>query len=266
MEGKRARHKHHLSALALCAAVTVEACAPDAVRWESERRSTPAAVEPAAEPPVNGWAPRTVPDGAPICAGSLVGARARGDTAFAAWWTPRNDSSALLVVARSDDGGSAWRPPIVADSTDHSRAGCARPPPFVAVDSLNGYVHVVYFLVAREGPGVFFTHSMEGGAMFHEPVPIVYGERPSAASVASRGDTVVVLYQDPNASAPQVWLALSRSTGHIFDERMSVSSANASASQPSITMSGSHVVASWLETARNGGPATTVIRTGSIHP
>jgi hypothetical protein len=136
----------------------------------------------------------------------------------------------------------------------------------VAVDSLNGYVHVVYFLVAPEGPGVFFTHSMEGGVMFHEPVPIVYGERPSAASVASRGDTVAVLYEDPNASVPQVWLALSRSTGHIFEERMSVSSASAFATHPAITMSGTHVTVSWLETARNGGPATTVVRTGTIHP
>ena len=136
----------------------------------------------------------------------------------------------------------------------------------MAVDSITGYVHVVYFLVAPEGPGVFFTHSMEGGAMFHEPVPIVYGERPSAASVASHGDTVAVLYEDPNASVPQVWLALSRSTGHIFDVRMSVSSANVSATHPAITMRGTHVVTSWLETARNGGPATTVIRTGTIHP
>jgi hypothetical protein len=264
MEAARARHWHHVSALGLCTAVAVaQACAPDTVRWESERRYATGVTDQAAGPAVQPWVPLTIPV-APICPGSLVAARAPGDTAFAAWWMPRRDSSSALVVARSDDGGAEWRTPIVADSTDHSRAGCARPPPFVAVDSLNAYVHVVYFLVAREGPGVFFTHSMEGGAMFHEPVPIVYGERPSAASVASRGDTVAVLYEDPNASVPQVWLALSRSTGHIFEERMSVSSANASATHPAIAMSSRHVVASWLETARNGGQATTVIRTGTI--
>jgi hypothetical protein len=177
---------------------------------------------------------------------------------------PRADSSGLLVVARSDDGGHAWSAPEVADSADRARSGCARPPPFVAADTLNGYVHVVYFSVAPEGPGVFFTHSMERGAMFHEPVPIVYGERPSAAAVVSHGDTVAVAYEDPNASVPQIWLALSRSTGHIFEQQTAVSSANVSATHPAVSLSGPHITLSWLETARNGGPGTTVVRTGSV--
>ena len=236
--------------------VATQACGTDAVRWESEERSTLQNAE--------SWRPFAPPSTPPICPGSLVSVRARGDTAFAAWWTPQRDSSSRVVVARSDDRGHAWRDAVVADSTDRARWGCARPPPFLAADSLNGYVHVVYFLVAPEGPGVFFTHSMEGGTMFHEPVPIVYGERPSVASVASRGDTVAVAYEDPNASAPQIWLALSRSTGHIFDERMSVSSANVSSTHPAVAFRGRRVTVTWIETARNGGPVSTMIRTGTI--
>jgi hypothetical protein len=134
----------------------------------------------------------------------------------------------------------------------------------LAVDSLNGYVHVVYFLVGREGPGVFFTHSMERGEMFHEPVPIVYGERPSAAAVASRGDTVLVAYLDPNASVPQVWLALSRTTGHIFEEHVGVSSANAAAASPGISLAEREVAVWWDETARGGGNAARVRRRGIL--
>src|SRR3982074_323582 len=120
MEGVRVRHWQLSSALALSgAAMGVQACAPDAVRWEPARRSAAGDMEQAAGAAVTPWAPRTTPSEL-ICAGALVAARARGDTAFAAWWMPRRDSSSALVVARSDDGGGAWRAPIAADSTDHA--------------------------------------------------------------------------------------------------------------------------------------------------
>ena len=170
-------------ALLLFGCVLLAACTPDPVKWDSERRSdTP--VPAGSRLTLQGgdlpamaaaWTPPRLPSGTPRCAGSLVAAPARGDTAFAAWWAPRADSSALLVVARSDDGGLNWRHPEVADSTDKGRTGCARPAPFIAADTTNGYVHVVYFMVAAEGPGVFFTHSMGRGVMFHSPVPVVYG-------------------------------------------------------------------------------------------
>jgi hypothetical protein len=240
------------------AALGMEGCAADPVRWETEQRaSAPDRASEVARP-------RALAAYGPMCAASVVTARARADTVYAAWWVPRADSSASLVVARSDNGGQEWNPPEVADSTDRARSGCARPPPFVAADTLSGYVHVVYFSVAPEGPGVFFTHSMASGTMFHEAVPIVYGERPSAAAVVSHGDTVAVAFEDPNAAVPQIWLALSRSTGHIFEQQTAVSSANVSATRPAVALSGPHITVSWLETARNGGPGTTVVRTGTV--
>ena len=143
---------------------------PDPVKWDSENRSD-APVAPGARMilDANGapkmiaaWIPPGMPAGA-RCEGSLVAVQAKSDTAYAAWWMPRADSSALLVVARSDDGGHAWREPEVADSTDHGRTGCTRLPPYVTADTANGYVHVVYFMVAAEGAGIFFTHSMDRG-------------------------------------------------------------------------------------------------------
>lgn len=152
----------------------------------------------------------------------------------------------------------------VADSGDRGRTGCRRTPLSIAVDSLDGYVHVVYFMAAAEGPGVFCAHSMEGGTMFHAPVPIVYGDRPSAASIATWGDTVAVAYEDPNASVPQVWLAISHTTGHIFEERASVSSSSASATRPSIALRGDRIAVAWHEAERGGGTATTVLKTGTV--
>jgi hypothetical protein len=249
------------------------ACAPDPVKWDSEKR-TDVPIPPGARlilqagdvPAIaQAWKPPAIPAGTPQCDGSVVATPARGDTAFAAWWAPRPDSSALLVVARSDDRGRTWRAPEIADSTDKGHTGCRRPAPFIAADTLNGYVHVVYFMVAAEGPGVFFTHSMGGGEMFHSPVPIVYGERVSPAAVACNGDTVAVAYVDPNSSNGQIWLALSRTTGHIFEERVPVSPAPAEAERPAVAVRGHRVAVAWFETSRGGDSSSagvTVVRTG----
>src|SRR5580698_7890095 len=90
--------------------LALAACAPDPVKWDSDSR---AAALPAvgARLMLNGgdtavmvaeWKAPSQPSGSPLCDGSLVATMARGDTAFAAWWSPRPDSSALLLVARSD--------------------------------------------------------------------------------------------------------------------------------------------------------------------
>jgi hypothetical protein len=171
--------------------------------------------------------------------------------------------TASLVVARSTDGGVSWAPAVMADSTDRGRSGCRRPAPFITADSLNGFVHVVYFMVAAEGAGVFFVHSMEGGAMFHSPVVIVYGERVSAAAVASRGDTVAVAYENPNADSPQIWLALSKTAGHIFERRLAVSPATSVASRPAVAVRNGRVAVAWFDTERGGGNAATVMRMGT---
>ncbi len=263
------------SLVALAALLGLGACVPEPVRWDAEDRRMNAVAAPNARLAfqgnvpvlVAGWVPPMPPlvtqPGA-VCEGSVVAARAHGDTVYAAWWSPKADSSARLLVARSDDGGYNWLAPVPADTTDRSHAGCRRDPPYVNVDSANGYVHVVYFLLAKEGPGLFFTHSMEHGALFHEPVPVVYGERRSAVAVASAGDTVVVAYTDPNASEPQVWLALSQTTGHIFEQRVAVSPSEAVAAQPLVAVRGRRVAVSWFETPRGGGRGVTIVRTGTL--
>jgi hypothetical protein len=105
---------------------------------------------------------------------------------------------------------------------------------------------------------------MDRGTMFHAPVAITYGERPSATALASSGDTVAVAYLDPNAAVPQLWLALSHTTGHIFESRTAVSSANLAASRPLVAISGRRVAVAWTETARGGGAAATLVRVGRM--
>jgi hypothetical protein len=138
---------------------------------------------------------------------------------FRAWWSSRSDSNVVLWMQRSGDQGRTWHPPVEVESRDRGRRGCDRPAPGIFYDPVSGYVHLVYFIEASDGAGVFFAHSMDRGGMFHSPVPVVYGNSPSMASVAAHGDSVVVVFEDPNSTTPRIGIVLSRVTGHIFDQR-----------------------------------------------
>ena len=185
---------------------------------------------------------------------------------YAAWWAVRPDSSALLVAARSDDGGATWARTLAVDTLDRSGRGCARPAPALAADSVNGFVHVVYFMEAPEGPGVFYAHLMDPRAEFEPAAVVMYGERPSAASVASRGDTVVVAYENPNGDRPRVELALSYTGGHRFDRRgILASSPNSAAEAPSVALDGRRLAVAWVERhAAPSSPPTVVVRRGEL--
>ena len=269
------RPARRLPALSLVVLLAAGACVPQPVEWAAEtaRRDgaladtmllafAPDAADGVAFVPQ--WTPPTWPDESAVCGATRRATRALGDEAYASWFRVRPDSSVLLRVARSDDGGRSWQPAVTADSLDVGRAGCARPAPYLAADSLNGYVHVVYYLDAREGAGLFFTHTMERGALFHEPVPIVYGDRPSLAAVASRGDTVVVAYEDPNSRMPRLGLALSRVQGHIFEHRVAASDETGESRTPRVALRGDRLVLAWTATSRGGSTPRTAIRRGTL--
>lgn len=203
-----------------------------------------------------------VPDsaGLAVCPGSMRAAAGKGNERFAAWWGARPDSSVVLLVAYSADGGATWARVMPVDTVDRGVRGCARPAPALAADNVNGYVHAVYFLEAPEGAGLFYAHLMDPRAPFEPPGVIVYGDRPVAASVASVGDTLVVAYEDPNRARPQVELALSRSGGHLFDERhIDVSGSDVTARDPRAAVGpGGRVAVSWEEGGRR------VVRVGRL--
>ena len=186
----------------------------------------------------------TLPAGA--CKASVASARAQGGEWYAAWFIARPDSSVVLVVARSTDSGATWGTHVVADARDRGRHGCSRPRPALHADPASGYVHTAYFIEPREGAGVWYTHSMERGAVWHETIGVLYGEEPASATVASAGDTVLVAYQHPGSGGTRLGLAISREAGHTFDERLRVVRSSYAVFAPRIALRNGRVALAWL--------------------
>lgn len=259
------------AARVMLVAIAMLACAEPPVRWDDTRTSS--AVVPGALGSDGALVPDTMamlaarvpPPERGLCPGSLVLARA-GGRLYAAWWRVRPDSGALLLAAHTADGGRTWSPPAPVDTTDHSVSGCTRSPPAIAADSASGYVHVVFALLGREGPGLFYAHSMDAGATFHAAVPIFYGERLGRSSVAADGDLVAVAFEDPNSRTPRIGLALSRTMGHIFEERLlPISDDHGVATQPLTAVRGRRIAVAWHRRApSDGAPAVLAVRTGVV--
>ena len=256
----------HTRCLALFALLAAVGCSAPPVDWVDDR----AVAEPVAAGVLPGdtglaaLATHLVPPST-ACNGSLRLARAR-KTLYAVWWSPRPDSGAKLLSARSTDDGATWSAIAPVDTMDRGVTGCRRPAASIAADSLSGYVHISYGLVAPEGPGLFFSHSMDGGVSFHAPVPILYGERLGNTSVAASGDNVVVGFEDPNSGTPRIGLALSRTMGHIFEDRMlPVSDDNGAATSPLVAVEGRRLTVVWRQGAGTDGRAGLRIRSGNLH-
>ncbi len=172
--------RHIAILLALTAVATVAtACGDAAIDWQQpaplaraldagDRITVDAGgavrVIPAAEA-----APAAMVDAGP-CRESVRFARDTTGEWYATWWAARPDSTAEIVVARSADG-TRWEAPVRVDTVDAGRTGCRRPAP--AIDAWGGHVHVAYSMAAREGPGIFASHSMDRGVLFHTPVAVV---------------------------------------------------------------------------------------------
>jgi hypothetical protein len=174
-----------------------------------------------------------------------------GPDVFRAWWASRKDSSVALLVQHSVDGGTTWQQAQVVDSRDRGRRGCDRPSPGIAYDRAHSYLHAVYFIEPTDGAGVFFAHSMDNGAMFHAPVPVVYGNRPSAASVAANGDSVVVVFEDPNATTATIGIVLSHTTGHIFEGRAEATPDDVQAVNPWVALDHRTITVWWKKPVAN---------------
>jgi hypothetical protein len=282
------------AALPLAAALAVlGACTPDPVEWTGgERRlsvPTPTADQPVASPDAAAdsilaaalvGGPMVLPTptlpadplGQP-CPASVRVAAGRGEERVAAWFSVRPDRSAALHASRSTDGGRTWDAVARVDTLDRAGSGCERPAPSVAVDTVNGYVHVAYSLTAPEGRGVFYAHRMDPRAAFEPPQVIVYGDRPAATSVVSAGDLVLVAYEDPNTGGrPFVSLALSRTGGHTWAERFAASEGSMSAERPLVRVRAREVALGWVErtapreltTTDDARSATTAFPTGVV--
>ena len=260
-EGGRARVGIVAAAVVVLA---LAACDAPPVTWDPRRPATGADSASV----LGGLA--ALPDSAGLrrCERSVGASFGRGGDAYAVWWAVRPDSSALLLAAYSPDSGRSWARVHAVDTLDRSGRGCARPRPAIAADRVNGFAHVVYWLEAPEGPGVFYAHLMDPRARFEPPAVIVYGRTPAAASVASSGDMVAVAYEDPNRDRPQVELALSRTAGHLFEERaLDVSGGDVEARDPRVALApGGRLTVRWTERGGPDAPVVAMERTGALAP
>ena len=238
---------------------------------EATMRMNTTATPPAAMTPLGD-------DAEPIdsmrCSRSLRIATASGKGLVAVWWTRRSGGRVWLVSAWRDGmpgAEGAWRGPIVVDSldqgpldaqaSDRGAVGCARPAPSLVVDDKHGWVHVAYSITGPEGSGVFYAHQMDPRSAFEPPRVIVYGDKLGAARVATSGDIVAVAYEDPNSgSRSRVSLALSRTNGHDFPERLTASAENASALDPWVAVRGRAVVVGWSDVADGSTPVFRIRR------
>mgnify|MGYP006160489471 CR=1 FL=1 len=123
---------------------------------------------------------------------------------------------------------------MVVDSMDRGRRGCNRPAPATVFDPASGYLYLVYFIEPPTGSGIFFAHSMDRGELFHAPVPVAYGRTPSAAGVAGRGDSVVVVFEDPILSSNRPQLAIQNRGGKL----VTVAPKQAANAKPELPMRG----------------------------
>lgn len=201
----------------------------------------------------------TLPASASRCPGSVRAARDTSGEWYAVWWDARPDSTAEIVVARSADG-VAWGPGVRVDTVDAGRTGCRRPAP--SIDAFGGHVHVVYAMAAREGPGIFASHSMDRGEMFHAPVAVVYGERIGESAIAARGNHVAIAFEDPNGALDRIGIAYSRTMAHLFQHRETVSPTSGSARRPRVALADGHVAVGWTGVTR--GESSRFVRRGVI--
>jgi hypothetical protein len=198
------------------------------------------------------------------CTGSVRVARDTTGDWYAVWWSARLDSTALVVVSRSTDGVT-WGPAVEVDSTDAGRVGCRRAGPSIAVDGQN--VHVAYAMPAREGPGIFASHSMDRGMTFHSPVAVVYGEHIGGTAIAAQGQLVAVAYEDPNSDPQRVAVAFSRTMAHTFETRELASPPTGAARDPGIALGDGKIVVTWargVAGAATDASAPRVMRIGEL--
>ena len=245
--------------------VLLAACAGEPIEWQPPRdldgtvgATTQLAVDSTGAPRLIDRPIVSVPLPREACVRSVVTAPGRADEWYAVWFLARFDSSVVLMAARSADGGATWSTPVVADGRDHGRRGCARPRPALAADSTTAYVHTAYFIEPIEGAGVWYTHSMERGALWHETIGVLYGDEPAAASIASGGDTVLVAYEHPGSGGSRLGVAISRQAGHTFAERLRVVRVNGTAREPRIAFRGKRVALAWLEQPQVGAGAAAI--------
>lgn len=255
---------------ALLAGLACSKPAPQPITWEPDRRVAGAAAPGATMVLLDGgipamqqaWTPVRWPDDIRACKATYVGARGRGDTVYAAWRTGGDSLTTTVQVARSVNAGIAWSDAMLVGGAAPSYSGCVLPPPGLAVDSVSGTVHIVFYSPVVSARGVVYSTAPRNGGRFATPVLIVQGARPVQAAVAANSDTVAVVFESPTMPEGAMRLALFLGASHIPAIRLALSDTEIRAFAPAVAVRQGRIGAAWNE-ARHGtdGPAA-VARVG----
>mgnify|MGYP001183608480 CR=1 FL=1 len=112
-------------------------------------------------------------DSCPCCRTAL--AVGPDGAVYVAWRKVHEGNVRDIVVARSEDGGRTFGPPVRVHADDWVLDGCPHAGPSIDVDAA-GRLHVAWY-TGREGrQGVYYAVSEDGGRSFGPPVALVEGE------------------------------------------------------------------------------------------
>jgi hypothetical protein len=254
------------------AAVFLMSCGePPKIRWEAEKR-VPALIAPGARLTITesgqaaivpAWTPIRWPEDSTACPGSHVGVRARGDTAYAAWWHRNSYGYADLMLARSDDG-LRWNKGEIMGGAVGTERSCSRPPPALTADSATGAVYMAWHGMSQWGPGMLFAEVPTAGR--HPFAVRIDSLEPvmRMAAVAAHADTVAVLWEVPTEEGSELRLAISMLAGHIPMVRGIVRSKETRVLAPVVAVHGGRVAVAWNEGRRGEAPPAAAARVGKI--
>jgi hypothetical protein len=255
------------------ATVLAVACEKDlsGVKW-APQQSVPGAIAPGAQLVLEeggraaitaGFTPLRWPEDSTACSGTQVGARGRGDTAYAVWWHRNAYGHGDLLIARTDDGVH-WTESTLLGGAVPSPNICNRPPPAIGIDAATGTAYVAWHGMSNFGPGILVMQAPTPGKQGSVAFRIDSGAAVRMATVAAVNDTVAVAFEVTESWGSGIRLALSATRGHIPDVRGAVSPSGVRAFAPLVALRDGRVAVAWNERGRADAPPAAAARVGTI--
>ncbi len=124
---------------------------------------------------------------------------------YVAWRKAFPDEVKDVVVARSEDGGRSWGPPVRVHGDNWQIQGCPHVGPSLAVDAYSR-LHVTWFTGAPGRPGLYYAKSNDGATTFSEPSALVTGDwvPVTHAKLAADGEGVWLAWSDARGDKPML--------------------------------------------------------------
>jgi len=200
------------------------------------------------------WTPPVLADtnqSCPCCRTAI--ATARDGTLYLAWRTVFPGNVREVVVARSDDHGATWAPPVRVHADNWVFDGCPHAGPSMQVDSA-GTVHIAWWTGKEGSAGVFYTRSSDRGATFAEPIALGTAEfsAPAHVQLALGSDrTIVAVWDDGTVKTPKVVMRVSHDNGAAFGPATLVSAEGRAATFPVLALAGKELTIAWSEQSQS---------------